>query len=421
MRIKCEMDIINRLLPSMNVKKGGRSCHTQLSIGKKPQSDSKEGTLFLMVCTAQDKNGTKFQIKDNVEQIFAKFINEGKATIRFKDPEQDLCLCKADPLQLKNFLTLLRKASLGQNIDKINLSTLAPASNKGIDKPKTKLSVTSRKDYPLTKSFPSQLEHLHISQCRMKKIDSRIFQLKRLQHLDLRENVVEELPLTFSQLVNLRELILNSNRIQKLPSSLFLLPNWKQMLSLLDLSNNNITLLPVQLCELDNLVTLRVDHNKLETFPPTVGRLKKLKYLSASHNRIEVLPYSFMQLQLEHLDLFDNLFIDVTKSDLEEKEWQAPSLVECCARMIRKNRLPYSEDDLHAHLCRYLDSARVCWCGGFCFEGCVRALTSLSLQTFSPTVSAVDLQGRMTVPVLLFLCSPQCQRKYKRNPHAYWR
>lgn len=120
------MDIINRLLPSMNVKKGGRSCHTQLSIGKKPQSDSKEGTLFLMVCTAQDKNGTKFQvghvflhwsitfeiliaiqkkyflifffflqIKDNVEQIFAKFINEGKATIRFKDPEQDLCLCKA--------------------------------------------------------------------------------------------------------------------------------------------------------------------------------------------------------------------------------------------------------------------------------------------------------------------------------------
>jgi Leucine-rich repeat (LRR) protein len=172
----------------------------------------------------------------------------------------------------------------------------------------------------------------------MKKIDSRIFQLKRLQHLDLQENVVEELPFTFSQLVNLQELILNSNRIQKLPSALFLLPNWKQLLSLLDLRNNSITLLPVQICELDNLITLKVDHNKLETFPPTVGRLRKLRYLSASHNHIEMLPYSFMQLQLEHLDLFGNPFINVTNSDSEETEWQPPTLVECCARMIRKNR-----------------------------------------------------------------------------------
>lgn len=35
-----------------------------------------------------------FQIKDNVQQIFGKFLNEGKATIRFKEPEQDLCLSK---------------------------------------------------------------------------------------------------------------------------------------------------------------------------------------------------------------------------------------------------------------------------------------------------------------------------------------
>lgn len=421
MRIKCEMDVVNRVLPSMNVKKGGKACHTQLSIGRKPQSDNKEGVLFIMACTAKDRNGTKFQIRDNVEQIFAKFINEGKATIRLKDPPQDLCLCKADPLQLKNFLTLIRKASLGENIDKINLSTLAPASNKSVDKPKTKMSVTSRKDYPLTKSFPSQLEYLHVSQCRMKKIDSRIFQLKKLQHLDLRENVIEELPSTFSQLENLQELILCANKIQNLPSSLCLLPKWKQFLSLLDLSNNGITLLPVQLCELDNLVTLKVDENKLETFPPTIGRLKRLKYLSASQNQIKTLPCSFMQLRLEHLDLFNNPFADDTKSDLEETEWQAPSLVECCARMIRKNRLPYSEEDLHTHLCRYLDSARLCWCGGFCFERCVRATTSFSLKALSPTVSAVDMRGRTDVPILLFLCSPQCQRKYKTNPYAYWR
>ena len=246
---------------------------------------------------------------------------------------------QADPLQLKNFLTLIRKASLGQNIDKINLSTLAHASNKNVDKPKTKMTVTCRKDYPLTKSFPSQLEYLQVSQCRMKKIDSRIFQLKKLLHLDLSENVIGELPSSsFSQLKILQELRLCANKLQSLPSSLCLLPNWKHSLSLLDLSNNSITLLPVQLCELNNLVTLKVDQNKLETFPPTIGKLGKLKYLSASQNQIDVLPCSFMQLRLEHLDLFNNPFADVTKSDLEETEWQVPSLVECCARMIRKNR-----------------------------------------------------------------------------------
>ena len=38
--------------------------------------------------------GFFFQIKDNIQQIFGKFLNEGKATIRFKEPEQDLCISK---------------------------------------------------------------------------------------------------------------------------------------------------------------------------------------------------------------------------------------------------------------------------------------------------------------------------------------
>jgi hypothetical protein len=47
-----------------------------------------------------------FQIKDNIEQIFTKFVNEGKATIRLKHPEQDLCLCKVCALQLELLLVV---------------------------------------------------------------------------------------------------------------------------------------------------------------------------------------------------------------------------------------------------------------------------------------------------------------------------
>jgi hypothetical protein len=42
----------------------------------------------------------------------------------------------------------LKKAAQGQSIDHITLSVLAPASAKNVEKPKTKMTVTSRKDYP---------------------------------------------------------------------------------------------------------------------------------------------------------------------------------------------------------------------------------------------------------------------------------
>ena len=41
-------------------------------------------------------------MKDNIEAVFAKFINEGKFTIRIKEPHIDLCV-KADPVLAKGF------------------------------------------------------------------------------------------------------------------------------------------------------------------------------------------------------------------------------------------------------------------------------------------------------------------------------
>lgn len=64
MRITCSVDVINRL-PGASVKKSGKALHTQLSIGKKPGSGSKDSPLFLMMCTAKDRNGTKFKVITN--------------------------------------------------------------------------------------------------------------------------------------------------------------------------------------------------------------------------------------------------------------------------------------------------------------------------------------------------------------------
>ncbi|XP_076096997.1 leucine-rich repeat protein 1-like [Mytilus galloprovincialis] len=421
MRLTCNVDLVNRNLPSANIKKSSKAQHTQLSIGKKPGGGSKEAPLFLMMCTAKDRNGTKFKIKDNVQQIFGKFLNEGKATIRFKEPEQDLCLSKADPLQLKNFLNLMKKAAQGQSIDHITLSVLAPASAKNVEKPKSKMIVTSRKDYPLTTNFPSSLINLQVSSCKLKRIDSRIFDLKKLQVLNLSENCVEEISTDFGKFTTLGELYLNNNLITCINPRFCLQKNLILTLSILDLSYNQLKLLPLQICELSNLYNLKLNNNLLEHLPPTIGRLRNLKQFSASQNKISLLPASFMQLKLEYVDLFGNNFPDEVEDSLLEDNVGVPSLVEACARSVKKYRVPYTDEDLHGHLCRYLDSARLCWCGAYCFESSAKYIHKVSLKDLTSTSTSIGDAGRSEVPIQGFLCSPQCLNKFKKNPRAYWK
>lgn len=420
MRLTCSVDVVNRLLPSVNMQKASKPQHTQLSIGKKPGGGSKDAPLFLMMCTTKDRNGTKFKIKDNVQQIFGKFLNEGKATVRLKEPEQDLCISKADPLQLKNFLNLLKKAAQGETIDHITLSVLAPASAKNVEKPKSKMIVTSRKEYPLTTNFPSSLISLQISDCKVKRVDSRIFDLKKLEVLNLGGNCIEDISTDFGKFKTLRELHLYNNAISNVNPKFCLEQNLILTLTVLDLSNNQLKLLPLQICELYNLYNLKVNNNLLESLPPTIGRLKKMKLFSAAENKLTVLPASFIQLRFEFMDLFGNPFpVEIEDSILEDNVG-VPTLVEACARSIKKHRVPYTDEDLHAHLCRYLDSARVCWCGAYCFQSSARYIHKVSLKDLTSTSTSVG-SGWNDVPVQGFLCSPQCLNKFKNNPRAYWK
>lgn len=36
------------------------------------------------------------QLKENIEQFFTKFVEEGKATVRLKEPAVDVCLSKVE-------------------------------------------------------------------------------------------------------------------------------------------------------------------------------------------------------------------------------------------------------------------------------------------------------------------------------------
>ena len=107
-----------------------------------------------MMSTAQNRSGNKFILRNtdnprNVEQIFDKFVDEGKATIRLKVPARDLCIRNVDKIQLKAFVSMVKKslnAKTPEEIDKLSLTSSAFASPgndliRTIQKPKLEVQV----------------------------------------------------------------------------------------------------------------------------------------------------------------------------------------------------------------------------------------------------------------------------------------
>uniref|UniRef100_A0A669PWH1 Leucine rich repeat protein 1 n=1 Tax=Phasianus colchicus TaxID=9054 RepID=A0A669PWH1_PHACC len=97
MRLQCDVEVVSRLLPTCGLRGRGRGSRALLSLGRQP--GRARGGVYLMVCTARDRAGVRYQVQDNVERFFTRFVEEGKATVRLKEPAVDVCLSK-NPVQL---------------------------------------------------------------------------------------------------------------------------------------------------------------------------------------------------------------------------------------------------------------------------------------------------------------------------------
>ena len=81
-----------------------------------------------MLCTASNLSGMKLNISANISRVFDKFLDQGKCTIQMIQPAKTIVISKADPLQLKALLNLLKKvlmAKTDEELDNLKLTSAA--------------------------------------------------------------------------------------------------------------------------------------------------------------------------------------------------------------------------------------------------------------------------------------------------------
>lgn len=411
MRIKCQIKVLNRCNNGIG-NNGGSAAQAMIYLAGKCAS-----SMCFVYCTAKNKDGMKFPIKDNVLNIFTRFIKEGKATVQLKDPPFDIFVSKAQVNELKTLLNALKLAAKGQSLNKGVLSSFAPAKLKHVQKPVTKLLVNSRKDYPVTSNFPSTLHTLVVNECLLARFDTRIFSLRQLTSLNLSCNRIKQIPDDLARMNCLKELILSKNQVEEFPNSLCL-PTSKlcDTLLILKIDSNNLTCLPRDFCNLKKLIELDLSFNQITGLPVYLGlHLVKLHTLCVSYNCIRFLSSSLYLLpRIERLDFFKNPFISEEMLPLLNQNFtepcEIPSLLQLSARVIKSDKVFYHDKKSVPHsLIRYLDNAVPCFCTNPCFDDSATSFIFTDLRRLCENATSLDESGQFMCPFRVTLCSKRCK------------
>jgi Leucine-rich repeat (LRR) protein len=124
-----------------------------------------------------------------------------------------------------------------------------------------------------------------------------------LRVLDLSNNQINVLPQAIGTLIHLEEICFGENEVQELPDSLGALVHLTSM----DFSSNRIRHIPPAIGGLVQLEELNVADNQIQELPDSLGALVQLNLLDFSSNRIRNIPPAIGALvQLEELYVADN-------------------------------------------------------------------------------------------------------------------
>ncbi|ELW56481.1 Leucine-rich repeat and calponin homology domain-containing protein 4, partial [Tupaia chinensis] len=144
------------------------------------------------------------------------------------------------------------------------------------------------------------LEGLSLYHNCLRCLNPALGNLTALTYLNLSRNQLSLLPPYICQLP-LRVLIVSNNKLGALPPDIGALGSLRQ----LDVSSNELQSLPAELCSLPSLRDLNVRRNQLSTLPDELGDLPLVR-LDFSCNRISRIPVSFCRLRHLQVILLDS-------------------------------------------------------------------------------------------------------------------
>ncbi|XP_063708722.1 leucine-rich repeat protein 1 [Culicoides brevitarsis] len=362
MKITCETTILNRQFPQAKP----RAQKSTVAIGTHPPN--KENTeFFVIIFNSQHKTGLRYKLKDNIQRVFTKFIDEGKIQIQFKEPEYDLQL-KGDPVQVKAFINVLKLALQGKKTNDNGQRVISHVTAVTKHDPvKTKLVIHSRKDYPI-KGLPRTLTHLEMSEMKWCRVDNQVYLLKNLTHLDLNTNLIDKIPTQLGAL-KLQEINFASNKLAESSWKWLTGKELSNSLHTLNLSDNALKFFPFELTKLKNLAKLVISKNFIQKVPFAIRNLRFLRHLDLSSNKLESLPQNLTFLKLDLLNVCDNAFPYANLvTEAVELPTKIPSMFEVAARKVISQCIPYSPKTIPLIICEILEASPLCHCGKLCVD-----------------------------------------------------
>lgn len=416
MRLECDTEIGYRLLEHQRsgATSKKKAAFTVLTLCRKPENaEHPKPTTYLLLCTAKNPAGTKYKIHNNVERIFTKFVNQGKATIQLREPKHNLIISKADISELQRFLHFINLAHHGKDLEQSAFS--GPPSK--VTPAKEILVVRHRRDYP-SGGFPQTLMKLTIEGCHLNRLGRDVLALGNLCSLKLVGNSLKTLTPQLSGLP-LRTLVVSQNNIEKLPPELFE-DKLLNSLQYLDISDNKLAVLPDTLCCARRLMTLVVKSNRLQKLPHALGFMPCLSVLDLASNELQLLPASLLMRSLTTISICDNpmdgAILDPLVSPDPTTTRGPLRLIELAAQGAAANgygrKVKLTAEDVPRCLLELLCTAVPCYsCGKFVIPTAafsVILMTGLSQMVSSCGTfmrgSAVDIM----VPVQANVCSTRC-------------
>ncbi len=82
MKLQCDVEVVNRMLPSVGLRSKGRSSRAVLSIGKHA-----DRTLHLLICTAKDRSGAQYKAGSPGETCVVAVLGSALESVCFSAAE----------------------------------------------------------------------------------------------------------------------------------------------------------------------------------------------------------------------------------------------------------------------------------------------------------------------------------------------